>query len=87
MENELRMPLQELLNRLRRRPFVPFRIHLTDGSSYEIRHPDLVMPGARSVAVGNPGADLPEDVYESIVIPAPVHITRLEPLVAPVAST
>jgi hypothetical protein len=80
------MPLQELLNTLRRRPFVPFRIHLTDGSSYEVRHPDLVMPGARSVAVGLRGGTLPEGVYESIVILALVHITRLEPIDTAAAS-
>ncbi len=80
------MPLQELLDTLRRRPFVPFRIHRSDGSSYEIRHPDLVMPGARSVAVGLPGGTLPEGVYERIIILALVHITRLEPIDAPAAS-
>ena len=80
------MPLQELLNARRRRPFAPFRIHLMDGSSYEVRHPDLVMPGARSVAVGLPGGTLPEGVYERIIILALVHITRLEPIDTPAAS-
>jgi hypothetical protein len=80
------MPLQEILDMLQRRPFVPFRIHLSDGSSFEVRHPDLVMPGARSVAVGIPAPNLPPDVYDRIVILALVHITRLEPIVAPAAS-
>jgi hypothetical protein len=80
------VPLQELLDMLRRRPFAPFRVHLTDGSSYEVRHPDLVMPGARSVAIGLPGGTLPEGVYERIVILALIHITRLEPLDTPAAS-
>jgi hypothetical protein len=80
------MPLQEILNMLRRQPFVPFRIHLSDGSSYEVRHPDLVMPGARSIAVGIPSSALPPDVYESVVILALPHITRLEPIGAPAAS-
>ncbi len=33
---------------LRRRPFRPFRITLTDGRSYEIHHPELMMVGRSS---------------------------------------
>jgi hypothetical protein len=79
------MPLEQLLEWVRRRPFVPFRVHITDGSSYEVRHPDLIMPGARSVVIGIPGPALPEGVYEHTALVALIHITRIEPLAAPVA--
>jgi hypothetical protein len=80
------MPLEALLEMLRHRPFVPFRIHLTDGSTYEVRHPDLAMPGARSVLIGIPSRDLPEGVYDRFVVLALVHITQLEPLGTATAS-
>lgn len=48
------MPLEDILAFLRRRPFVPFRIHLTDGSAHEVRHPEMLMAGARSVAISVP---------------------------------
>jgi hypothetical protein len=40
---------EELTELLRVRPFVPLRIHLTDGQSYEIHHPDhgLTIAGHR----------------------------------------
>jgi hypothetical protein len=78
------MPLEQLLEWVRRRPFVPFRVHMSDGGSYEVRHPDLIMPGARSVIIGIPGIALPEGVYEHTVLVALIHITRLEPLAAQV---
>jgi hypothetical protein len=78
------VPLQELLNLVRARPFVPFRIYITDGSHYDVSHPDAVMAFARSVVVGvgaaaGNGAGVPDHP----VIIALVHITRLEPLDAP----
>lgn len=74
------MPLEELLRVLRRRPFHPFRVYITDGSSYEVRHPELCMPGARAVIIGLPSSAYPEPVYDRIVDIDLLHITRLEPL-------
>jgi hypothetical protein len=34
------MEPQEVIDLLRRQPFEPFRIHWTDGTVYEVRHPD-----------------------------------------------
>ena len=32
----------DLLEYVRKQPFQPFRMHLTDGNSYDIRHPEIV---------------------------------------------
>jgi hypothetical protein len=74
------MPLQDLLQMLRRQPFQPFRVHVTDGSSYDVRHPELCMAGARSVLIGLPAAGSAEPVYDRYVNIDLVHITRLEPV-------
>ena len=50
------MSIEEVRNALRQRPFRPFRLFITDGGSYEIRHLELCVPGARTVFVGIPAA-------------------------------
>ena len=74
------MPPQDLLQALRRRPFVPFRLHVSDGTVYEIRHPELFMVAVASAVVGvrSPGQQPPQiDHYEIVDLR---HIVRLEPM-------
>jgi hypothetical protein len=42
----------ELQEPARRQPFQPFRLILTTGATYDIRHPDLIMVGRRSAVIG-----------------------------------
>ena len=37
------MSPHDLLDLLRTRPFVPFRIHAADGVTHDIRHPDQAL--------------------------------------------
>ena len=46
------MTQEELHKAAHRQPFEPFRILLTTGATYDIRHPDLIMVGRRSVTIG-----------------------------------
>jgi hypothetical protein len=78
------MPLEDLLGFIRHRPFIPFRVVLLDGASYEIHHPELVMPGARSIVIGIP-ADPSHPYYQRTITAALLHVSRLEPLDAPVS--
>lgn len=68
---------EELRELLHRRPFLPLRLHLTDGTEYEIRHPDMALLTRSTVAVGlehQPGQGIADDmVYVSLV-----HIVRAE---------
>jgi hypothetical protein len=73
------MPPADLLQRVRLRPFEPFRIVTTDGTTYDIRHPDLVMVGLGSMVVGYPDASNPE-LYARTHQVALRHIIRLEPI-------
>ena len=76
------MPPETLYKQLRRQPFEPFRIHLTDGTTYEVRHPELVMVGRRSAVVGVSDSDEQPPFYDRQTTVALVHIVRLEPLAA-----
>lgn len=66
-----------------RKPFIPFRILTSDGTFYEVRHPDLVMIGLSSVAIGYPSERDPHS-YEKMDIVSLRHIVRLEPEEQPI---
>jgi hypothetical protein len=71
---------EELFAAVRLRPFVPFRLHVADGSAYDIRHPDAIMVTRRSAHLAMPGDA--DQIPERALIVALVYITRLEELAA-----
>jgi hypothetical protein len=75
------MAPQQLQDILRRKPFEPFRLVMTDGTGYEIRHPDLLWVGQRSAMVGFTG-ESGQTFYERSVKVDLLHVIRLEPLEA-----
>ena len=46
------MTQDDLQDAARRQPFDPFRVILTTGAIYDIRHPDLIMVGRRAAIIG-----------------------------------
>lgn len=58
-----------------RRPFVPFRLHASDGRVYDIRHPDQVMPLFSKVIIGVGDVAGVPDHAERIGMN---HVVRLE---------
>ena len=70
----------DLLQELRKRPFQPFRIHLTDGSNYEIRHPELAAVGRSKMFIGRPAPDETKPVFDDYLFVALIHIDRIEPV-------
>lgn len=76
----------ELHAAARRQPFEPFRLHLTTGETYDIRHPDLIMVGLRSAIVGitnDPNAT----AYARTIKVDLLHVVGIEELpVAPPSS-
>jgi hypothetical protein len=76
---------EELTALLRRRPFVPFRIHMTDGHAYEIHHPEAMMV-SRSYAVIGLQPDPETGVVDRSELCAMLHIVRVE-ILSPVTSS
>jgi len=68
----------DVLCLLRARPFQPFRISLSDGKEYEIRHPEIAIVSRSMVLVGIPGPRGPGGPVEKVVTCALLHITRME---------
>lgn len=77
------MAPQDLQNLLRNKPFLPFRMHLTDGTAYEVKHPEGVMP-FRSIAVVAVNHDPDHGVFGHSVTVTLIHIVRVEYIEAPV---
>jgi hypothetical protein len=67
----------DLRDRLRNRPFEPFRIVSSDGVTYDIRHPDLVLVTLGSAVIGFPDPSVP-GVTARYDIVSLRHIVRLE---------
>ena len=65
---------------LRRQPFRPFRLTLTDGRTYDVMHPELAMVGRSWVQVGLARPGDPENIAERLNSVSLLHIMQIEPL-------
>ena len=75
------MTREELQETVHRRPFQPFRVVLTTGDAYDIRHPDLIMVGRRSVVIGI--TNQPEStVYDRSFTVDLLHVVGIQTLPA-----
>jgi hypothetical protein len=72
------MTINDVLIQLRRRPFAPFRIVTTDGTVYEVQHPELVLPTLGCLYIGYPAPGQP-DVADRLDVVSLRHVIRLEP--------
>jgi hypothetical protein len=59
-------------------PFQPFRICLSDGASYEVRQPEMILVLQREVIIGIPK---PNEKFASHSVSCDIlQITRIEPI-------
>ncbi len=71
------MSPEVLRNEIRRQPFVPLRLHLTDGKVYDIRHPEMVLIKQREVYVGRDTAPGSGVAAECDLVSL-LHVARVE---------
>jgi hypothetical protein len=80
------MRRNEMVEALRASPFQPFRVHVSDGTTFDIRHPEMLMVTRQSAVVGIlESRDTGEsgDVYPQIERSTTVdllHVTQIEKL-------
>jgi hypothetical protein len=72
------MNQDEILQRNRQQPFEPYRLVLTTGDSYEIRHPDLALVTRSAVHIGIPAAKSKSDAAREVVIVSLIHVVKIE---------
>ena len=73
------MTAEDLIELLEERPFVPLRLRLDDGRSYEIRHPEMAIVTPSIVAVGVPrkkGSKMAQRITHCSI----AHIVEVEPV-------
>ena len=63
---------------LRREPFQPVRVYISDGSRYDVRHPEMMLVTRTEVIIAiDPGRDA---IPDQKVFCDPIHITRIQPV-------
>jgi hypothetical protein len=73
------MRAEELVQLAKRQPFIPIRLHLTTGQTYDIRHPELMWVYRQRVDVAlNP--DPKTGVLDRSEHLSLLHIVRVEDL-------
>ena len=83
------MRREELIEAIHSAPFRPFRLFLSDGRTFDIRHPEMLMVGRHSATVGvheNGGPEATVPQYPQIDRFAWVdllHVTGIEQLSPP----
>ena len=72
------MTVQTFRNLLKERPFKPFRLVMSSGQSYVVRHPEMAMVTKSDILVG---IDIEDDgVPAEFKICSMLHVTAVEPL-------
>ncbi len=72
------MTVQTFRDLLAQRPFKPFRLVMSSGQTYEVRHPEMAMLTRTSILVGIDVAD--DGVPAEFKICSLLHVTAVEPL-------
>ena len=72
------MRLDEIRAHVRKQPFQPIRVFISDGSFYDVLHHDFMLIGRTEVVIGL--ASDPDDFPKQKAFIDPVHITRIEPI-------
>ena len=74
----------DIQEKLKERPFVPFRVIMSSGQFYDINHPDLVLIGKRHLFAGTASEDNPT-MFDRSSLLSILHVAALEAL--PTGST
>ena len=72
------MSPETIQKRVLQHPFVPFRVFLSDGATYEVRQPEMILVTRREVVIAMPKPG--EEMARHVVYCDPLHITRIEPI-------
>ena len=74
------MRADEIREHLDADPFIPFRLFLSEGSSYEIQHPDQALVTTWSLELGIPEPRPESRIYQRIAHCSLLHIVKVEKL-------
>ncbi len=69
---------EDIREKLRKEPFRPLRVFLSDGAYYDVRHPEMMIVSRTEIIIGlGPGnGELPDRLAHV----DPIHVVRIEPI-------
>jgi hypothetical protein len=68
----------EVIRLLRDQPFKPFRLRISNGGTYDVRHPDMAIVTPTAVYVGIPPKDPNVPFAKDIVTVSLDHVVEME---------
>ena len=71
---------EDVIQLLRQQPFQPFRMWLSDGAEFEIRHPEMVQVGKSTMTIFTYLSNEPEEAKEQQVEVSLLLTESVEPL-------
>ena len=80
------MRADDLLYWVRNTPFVPFRMRLNSGRTYEIRHPEMLKVGRTTVNIFTYAGE-PSDPYEKVEMVGLLLIESIEPISSTISAS
>jgi hypothetical protein len=72
--------INDLRTLLNTQPFVPFRLHLSDGSSVDVRSKEVVLLARYHAVIGLLDPDATDTVFDRWAVIWYMHVTRVEML-------
>ena len=76
------MTVQTFRDLLKTQPFQPFRLVMSSGSAYEVRHPENAILTRTTIMVA---IDVEDGIAAEFKICSLLHVTAIEPVDVPVA--
>ena len=70
---------EELRQLLDRQPIVPIRVHFTDGTAYDIRHPEMAFPTRSTLEIGISEKEGVR-ILDRVIYCTLLHVVRVEDL-------
>ena len=72
------MDPREINEYLRSTPFEPFRVHMSDGSYHDVRHPEMAMLSTTRLWIVKEATE--EGIARRVATLSPMHVNWIEPL-------
>jgi hypothetical protein len=76
----------DIQRRLRQSPFIPVRIIISSGQTFDILHPDLILVDRRDITIGMASSENPTQYEQTTRVPI-LHVTALEDLPTGIPAT
>jgi hypothetical protein len=73
------MRAEKLEELLRRRPYVPIRLHLSDGTIYDVRHPEMALLTRSTIDIGVSEQE-GSTIADRVIYCSLLHVVRVENL-------